>query len=40
MTTPARAVRTRFCPSPTGMVHVGLMLRPPAPLAEGEGVAL
>jgi glutamyl-tRNA synthetase len=24
MTTPA-AVRTRFCPSPTGMVHVGLM---------------
>jgi glutamyl-tRNA synthetase len=25
MTTHARAVRTRFCPSPTGMVHVGLM---------------
>lgn len=23
-----------------GLVHVGLMLRPPAPLAEGEGVAL
>ncbi|RBY87152.1 glutamate--tRNA ligase [Blastococcus sp. TBT05-19] len=25
MTAPAPAVRTRFCPSPTGMVHVGLM---------------
>jgi glutamyl-tRNA synthetase len=24
-TTPATTVRTRFCPSPTGMVHVGLM---------------
>jgi glutamyl-tRNA synthetase len=25
MTTPPATVRTRFCPSPTGMVHVGLM---------------
>jgi glutamyl-tRNA synthetase len=25
MTMPAGAVRARFCPSPTGMVHVGLM---------------
>ncbi len=25
MTAPAGAVRTRFCPSPTGMVHVGLL---------------
>ena len=25
MTTPAAPVRTRFCPSPTGMVHVGLL---------------
>ncbi|HEY0403686.1 MAG TPA: glutamate--tRNA ligase [Blastococcus sp.] len=25
MTAPASAVRARFCPSPTGMVHVGLM---------------
>ncbi|MGY1780425.1 glutamate--tRNA ligase [Geodermatophilus sp. SYSU D01036] len=25
MTTPTSTVRTRFCPSPTGMVHVGLL---------------
>jgi glutamyl-tRNA synthetase len=25
LSTPATTVRTRFCPSPTGMVHVGLM---------------